>query len=71
MVPKKTRRSVRGELVEEIEEIDSQALGRGLDMAYKLKGKYAPEKHEVEAKAVTDEELDARIAQRLAKLNQG
>lgn len=45
-VPRKIRKSVRGDLVEEIEEVDSQALGKGLDMAYKLKGHYAPEKHE-------------------------
>lgn len=71
MVPRKIKRSVRGDLVEEIEEVDSQALGKGLDMAYKLKGHYAAEKHEIEGKVVTDEELDARIAARLATLNQG
>lgn len=26
---------------------DANAVGKGLDMAYKLKGKYTPEKHEV------------------------
>lgn len=43
-VPKKVRHYKKGELESEYEELDSQAISRGLDMAYKLKGKYAPEK---------------------------
>lgn len=43
-VPKKVRKFVKGELEMEYEELDSQAISKGLDMAYKIKGKYAPEK---------------------------
>lgn len=46
-VPKKVRTILKGELVNEYEEIDSNAVGKGLDMAYKIKGTYAPEKKEV------------------------
>lgn len=54
-VPKKVRQFVKGELTSEYEELDSNAVKSGLDMAYKLKGKYAAEKHEV--KVFTLEEL--------------
>lgn len=43
-VPKKVRRYIKGDLESEYEELDSQAISKGLDMGYKLKGKYAPEK---------------------------
>lgn len=43
-VPKVVRRFKKGELESEYEELDSQAIKAGLDMAYKLKGHYAPEK---------------------------
>lgn len=43
-VPKKVRHFKKGDLESEYEELDSQAISKGLDMAYKLKGKYAPEK---------------------------
>ena len=46
-VPRKMRTYIKGDLQTEIEELDSQAVGRGLDMAYKLKGAYAAEKHEI------------------------
>lgn len=39
-VSKKTRRTLNGEVVEEIEELDVNALRSGLDMAYKIKGRY-------------------------------
>ena len=44
MVPKKIRHFQKGELETEYEELDSNAISKGLDMGYKLKGKYAPEK---------------------------
>lgn len=43
-VPKKVRTYIRGDLTSEYEEVDSNAIGKGLDMAYKIKGTYAPEK---------------------------
>lgn len=43
-VPKKIRHFKKGELEDEYEELDSAAISKGLDMAYKLKGRYAPEK---------------------------
>lgn len=47
-VPRRVRTSVKGELVEEIEEVDSQALKAGLDMGYKLKGYYKQDEKEKE-----------------------
>lgn len=44
MVPKKVRTFIKGDLSTEYEELDSNAVKAGLDMAYKLKGKYAAEK---------------------------
>lgn len=38
------RQKIKGELVWEKKKIDSQSVSKGLDMGYKLKGKYAPEK---------------------------
>jgi hypothetical protein len=49
-VPVKRRTYIKGDLQSETEELDSQAVSKGLDMAYKLKGKYAPEKAEVDHK---------------------
>ncbi len=43
-VPKKVRHFKKGELEDEYEELDSNAISKGLDMAYKLKGSYAAEK---------------------------
>lgn len=45
-IKRKKRTYVKGELMTEEEELDSQAVAKGLDLAYKLKGSYAPEKHE-------------------------
>lgn len=45
-VPKKVRRFVKGDLESEYEEVDSHAISKGLDMAYKIKGEYASEKVE-------------------------
>lgn len=44
-VPKIKRTYRKGELEHETEELDSNAISRGLDMAYKIKGTYAPEKN--------------------------
>lgn len=43
-VPMKVRTFKKGDLQLEIEQVDSHAISKGLDMAYKIKGKYAPEK---------------------------
>lgn len=43
-VPRKMRTYIKGDLTNEIEELDSNAVSKGLDMAYKLKSSYAPEK---------------------------
>lgn len=42
-VPRKVRTTRHGELVMEIEELDTNAVIKGLDMAYKLKGYYKKE----------------------------
>lgn len=46
-VPRMKRMYIKGELMNEIEEVDSQAIGKGLDMAYKLKKLYNDEKPQV------------------------
>lgn len=43
-VPRKIRTIRKGEVKEEIEEIDSTSISKGLDMAYKIKGRYAPDR---------------------------
>ena len=45
-IPKKIRTFIKGDLTSEYEELDSNAISKGLDMGYKLKGKYAAEKKE-------------------------
>jgi hypothetical protein len=40
------RTYIKGDFQEETEEMDSQAVKAGIDMAYKIKGTYAPEKLE-------------------------
>lgn len=42
-VPRIRRTYIKGDLMSEIEEVDSQAIGKGLDMAYKLKKLYVEE----------------------------
>jgi len=37
----------KGEEIESEETIDNQAISKGLDMAYKIKGIYAAEKHDI------------------------
>ena len=61
-VPKKIRHFKKGDLESEYEELDSQAITKGLDMAYKLKGKYAPTKSiqlKVERKVIDPEILES------------
>ena len=43
-VPKITKTTFKDEVTETEESIDVQAISKGLDMAYKIKGTYAPEK---------------------------
>jgi len=47
IVPLKLKTYIKGELTSEYESLDSQAVSKGLDMAYKLKGHYSPEKKEI------------------------
>lgn len=60
-VPRKIRHFKKGDLESEYEELDSNAIKSGLDMAYKLKGKYAAEKHEVKQLVV---EISKEIAEK-------
>lgn len=53
-VPIKHRTYIKGDLTEETEELDSNAVKAGLDMGYKLKGKYSAEKHEVTVFSLED-----------------
>lgn len=46
-VPIKRRVSINGVVKTEEESLDVQAVSKGLDMAYKLSGHYAPEKKEI------------------------
>ncbi len=47
-------------------EIDVQAVGKGLDMAYKLKGKYAAQtiKFEDELETISDEDIENELKKR-------
>jgi len=45
--PIKRRVFIKGDLETETEELDTQAVKAGLDMAYKVKGSYSAEKHDV------------------------
>lgn len=68
-VPKIVKTTKMGEYVDTEESTDVQAIKAGLDMAYKLKGSYAPEKREVKAEVenkVSDMDLD-RLAEEMAK----
>ncbi len=54
----------KGKIVLEKEEIDNEAVAKGLDLAYKVKGLYKAAKYEIksfidEYSDLTDEELDA------------
>lgn len=64
-VPKIIRTTKRGEFVDQEESTDVQAISKGLDMAYKLKGRYAPEKHEHKVEDVTPDERIQALAKRL------
>ena len=59
-VPKIVRTVHKGEIVQEEESTDVQAIKAGLDMAYKIKGTYAPEKHAhtvEDNRELTDEDI--------------
>jgi len=58
---------IKGELVDTEESIDSYAIGKGLDMAYKIKGTYAPEKI-LQRTNVSFGQLDNLSNEDLAKL---
>lgn len=65
---KVTRTMKKGEEIEIEESVDNQAISKGLDMAYKIKGTYAPEKHinEIDAteelRQLADEIIQAKRA---------
>lgn len=63
-VPKLHRKYIKGDLVDEEESTDVQAIKAGLDMAYKLKGIYAPEK-----RALTDSQGNDLTQEQIAKLD--
>jgi len=44
-IPIKIKTYIKGDLQTDVEQLDSQAVSKGLDMAYKLKGYYAPDKN--------------------------
>lgn len=52
-------------------EIDVQAVKAGLDMAYKVVGEYAAEKHEHGFANISDEELRESVARRIASIVSG
>lgn len=54
-VPKIITTKVRGEITDIEESVDTQAISKGLDMAYKIKGTYAPEKKEIIMEPLSDE----------------
>jgi len=65
-VPIKKRQWIKGELQYETEELDTNAVKSGLDMAYKLKGHYAPEKKTIEISKINElspEELEEKRRQ--------
>ncbi len=63
----KRHRELLNKREEKRDEPETQAVTKGLDMAYKLKGSYAPEKHKVE---VADEEnpMLEELAERLNEI---
>lgn len=69
MVPKKVRHFKKGELESEYTELDSNAIGKGLDMAYKLKKRYGDMPahqtlNQFNFSTMTDEQLN-RVIERL------
>lgn len=65
-VPRKIKTYLKGDLQTETEEVDSTAISRGLDMAYKLKNKYAATKikFEDENEDMSDIELEDLIKEK-------
>lgn len=47
--------------VDENGEIDVQAVSKGLDMGYKVKGSYAPEKKQIEGSIDTHSDIDLEM----------
>ena len=56
------------ELTNEYEELDSQAVSKGLDMGYKLKGKYTPEKIEHSGEITETLKLDRKTDKIIEKV---
>lgn len=71
--PKKVRTYIKGDLESEYEELDSQAISKGLDMGYKLKGKYQPDKieHSGELNITSEDEKLAEDFIKFRKQNGG
>ena len=72
-IPKKVRTYIKGDLESEYEELDSQAISKGLDMGYKLKGKYQAEKieHSGELNITSEDEKLAEDFIKFRKQNGG
>lgn len=62
---KKTRTYIKGDLQTEYEEEDNNAIGKGLDMSFKIKGKYAPTEVKIidENENLSDDEIALKIAE--------
>ena len=65
----KTYASFRGDISDEREDPDHTNRSRYLDFAYKLKGKYAPEQHEVTTRRTLDE-VEDEIATTLLEIGE-
>jgi hypothetical protein len=61
----------KGKISDMVEVEDNDAQAKGVDLAYKLRGSYAPDKVNItdETDKLTDEELEARITELKAKRN--
>lgn len=63
-IPVKIRTFIKGDLTTEVESLDGASMGKGIEMAYKLRGSFAPEKHVqmiTGLENLDDEALDAML----------
>ena len=69
-IPKKVRTFIKGDLTNEYEELDSNAVSKGLDMGYKLKGKYVPEKLDITTTEITLTDEEKEVLNKLIKMRE-
>lgn len=67
-VPRKVRISIKDEMVTETEELDSNAVKAGLDMAYKIKGAYKEDNAQKQPLVIINKEKAAEITKALEDL---